>query len=49
MEEVLLAQGYLEESVRASMTLVAELSGWLGKRGLAAGDLSGEVVEAFFA
>jgi integrase/recombinase XerD len=29
--------------------LVAELSGWLDERALAAGDLSGEVIEAFFA
>lgn len=49
IEEVLLAQGYLEESARTLVTLVAELSGWLDERGLTAGDLSGEVVEAFFA
>jgi len=49
IEGVLLAQGYLEESARVLMTLVAELSGWLDERGLAGGDLSGEVVGAFFA
>ncbi len=49
IEEKLLAQGYLEESTRVLITLVAELSGWLDERGLAAGDLSGEVIEAFFA
>lgn len=49
IEEVLLAQGYLEKSARTLITLVAELSGWLDEQGLTAGDLSGEVVEAFFA
>jgi len=49
IEEELLAQGYLEKSARVLITLVAELSGWLDERALAAGDLSGEVIEAFFA
>ena len=31
------------------MALVAELSCWLGDSGLGAGDLSGEVMETFFA
>jgi integrase/recombinase XerD len=47
--DVLVVQGYREESARALMSLVAELSGWLDDRGLAAGDVSGEVIEAFFA
>jgi integrase/recombinase XerD len=49
IEGVLSAQGYLDESVRALMTLVAELSWWLDERDLATGDLNGKVVEAFFA
>lgn len=47
--ETLLAEGYLEESARVSMALAAELSCWLGDSGLGAGDLSGEVMETFFA
>ena len=49
IEEELLAQGYLEKSAGVLITLVAELSDWLDERGLAAGDLGGEVIEAFFA
>jgi integrase/recombinase XerD len=49
IEDVLLAQGYLDKSARTLMTLVAELSGWLDERDLAVGDLSGQMIEAFFA
>jgi hypothetical protein len=47
--EFLLAQGYLEESAAILMRLVANLSRWLGERGLGAVDLRGEVIEEFFA
>lgn len=44
----LLAEGYLEETARELMAVVAELSDWLDERGLVAGNLSGQVVEEFF-
>ena len=47
--EFLRAEGYLEESARILMRLVADLSRWLGERGLGAGDLGAEVIEEFFA
>jgi integrase/recombinase XerD len=49
IEEVLLAEGYFKEPARTLMRLVAELSCWLGERGLGAADLSEEVIEEFFA
>lgn len=49
IEDVLVAEGYLEESARALMRLVAELSRWLDERGSGAGDLSGELIGQFFA
>lgn len=49
IEELLVAEGYLEDSIQVSMALVAELSRWLDERGLGAGDLSSEMIEAFFA
>lgn len=48
VEELLRSEGYLPSSVRASMDLMAELSEWLDERGLAAGDLSDEVIDSFF-
>ena len=48
VEEILRAEGYLPNSIRTSMGLMAELSSWLDKRGLAAGDLSDEVIQSFF-
>jgi hypothetical protein len=48
IEEMLLAEGYLEESARVLMRLVAELSRWLERRRLGASDLSEEVIEKFF-
>ncbi|MDA8356495.1 MAG: tyrosine-type recombinase/integrase [Actinomycetota bacterium] len=48
IEEVLLAEGYLGKSVRVLMRLVAELSRWLGRHRLGAGDLSEGVVDKFF-
>ena len=48
IEDMLLAEGYLEESVGVLMRLVAELSRWLGCRRLGAGDLGGEVIDKFF-
>lgn len=44
----LLAQGYVEDTARELIAVVAELSGWLDGRGLMAGDLSGRVIEEFF-
>ncbi len=49
IEEVLVADGYREESARTLIRVVAELSRWLDERGLGAGDLSGEVIRQFFA
>ena len=49
IHEVLLAEGYLEASARALMRLVAEVSRWLGERGLGAVDLGEQVTEEFFA
>ena len=34
IEELLVAEGYLEDSIQVSMALVAELSRWLDERGL---------------
>ena len=48
IEEVLLAEGYLDESVRILMRLVADLSWWLGERQLGAADLRTEVIDEFF-
>ena len=48
-EEAFVAEGYSKERARQLMGLAAEVSRWLGERGLEAGDLTGEVIEAFFA
>lgn len=49
IEEVLLAEGYLDDSARELMRLVADVSRWLAQRGLVVGDLTAEVIERFFA
>lgn len=49
IEDALVAEGYVEESAVPLLRLVAELSRWLAKRGLEAGDLTGGVVKRFFA
>ena len=48
-EESLAAVGYSQERVRLLMDLLAEVSLWLGAGGLCANDLTGEVVDEFFA
>ena len=48
-EDAFVAEGYSKERARQLMGLAAEVSRWLGERGLGAGDLTGEVIEAFFA
>ncbi|MGO9657036.1 MAG: tyrosine-type recombinase/integrase [Acidimicrobiales bacterium] len=48
IEEMLLAEGYLEVPARVLMRLVGELSRWLQRRRLGASDLSEEVMERFF-
>lgn len=48
-EESLAAVGYSQERVRQLMDLLAEVSHWLGAGGLCANDLTGEVVDEFFA
>ena len=48
IEEMLLAEGYLEGSARVLMRLMGELSRWLQRRRLGASDLSEEVIERFF-
>jgi integrase/recombinase XerD len=49
IEEVLAADGYTDKWLSQLMWLVADLSCWLGERGLAAGELTGPVIEEFFA
>ena len=49
IEGALVAQGYREDSSRALMRLVAELSRWLARSHLGAEDLSGAVIDRFFA
>jgi site-specific recombinase XerD len=49
IEEVLLAEGYLEVSARELMRLLADLSRWLGSRGLGVADLRASVLEEFSA
>lgn len=48
-EVALAAQGYSKEWARQLMGLASEVSRWLEKRGLEAGDLTGEVIDEFFA
>ena len=48
IEEVLLAEGYRDESVRILMRLVADVSLWLGERRLGAADLRTDVIDEFF-
>ena len=48
-EEALVADGYSEVWAGHVMALAAEVSQWLGERGLGAGDLTGEVIREFFA
>ena len=40
-------QGYSWRSSEAQLGLMRHLSGWLGARGLTAGDLDGDVIDAF--
>jgi site-specific recombinase XerD len=47
--EALVAEGYSKERARLLMGLMAEVSHWLGGGGLRAGDLTGEVIDEFFA
>jgi integrase/recombinase XerD len=49
IEELLLAEGYRDESAKILMRLVAELSDWLDKHRLRPCDLTDEVIDAFFA
>lgn len=49
IEEVLVAEGYLDGSRRELMRLVADVSFWLAERGMAVGDLTAEVIDGFFA
>ena len=49
IEEALAAEGYLEESALPLLRLLSELSGWLTERSLGAADLTGEVIDRFFA
>jgi integrase/recombinase XerD len=49
IEEVLLAEGYLEASARELMRFLADLSSWLGGRGLGVTDLRAPVLEEFSA
>jgi integrase/recombinase XerD len=49
LAEALVADGYSKERARLLIGLTAEVSHWLEAGGRRAGDLSGEVVEEFFA
>jgi integrase/recombinase XerD len=48
-EESLAAAGYSRERARLLMDLMAEVSHWLGSFGLRTSDLTGEVIDEFFA
>ncbi len=48
IEEVLAAAGYTGQWLSQLMGLVADLSCWLGERGLVAAELRGPVIEEFF-
>jgi hypothetical protein len=48
-EEALAADGYTEEWLVQLMRLVADVSCWLGVRGLGADGLTGAVIDEFFA
>ena len=47
--ESLVAAGYSQQRARLLIGLTAEVSHWLGAGGLEAGDLTGEVIDEFFA
>lgn len=49
IEKALVADGYTEKWLSQLMWLTADLSCWLGKLGLGAGELTGAVSEDFFA
>lgn len=49
LREALVADGYSKEQARLLIGLTAELSHWLDVGGLRAGDLTGEVIDEFFA
>src|SRR5712692_11572528 len=48
-EEALAAEGYSKRWAQELTGLGADLSRWLAQRGLAAADLTGDVVDEFFA
>lgn len=45
----LVADGYSQQQARRLISFTAEVSQWLSARGLQAGDLTGEVIDEFFA
>ncbi|HUJ67088.1 MAG TPA: tyrosine-type recombinase/integrase [Acidimicrobiales bacterium] len=49
IEDALVVEGYGEKSARPLLRLVADLSRWLDERGRGAGDLTGVLIEQFFA
>jgi integrase/recombinase XerD len=48
-EGALISEGYSKQWARQLMGLTAQVSRWLGERGLEAGDLTGAVIDEFFA
>lgn len=49
LEEALVAEGYSEQRTRLLVGLASEVSHWLEAGGLRPGDLTGEVIDEFFA